>query len=55
MELEELILEKAKEVGFKNGAWNTSINVRDFVIKNIISYYGDDQFLVGASEKTQKL
>ncbi|MCL7752747.1 formate C-acetyltransferase [Polaribacter sp. Z022] len=55
MELEELILEKPTSREFTQGVWNTSINVRDFVVKNIISYYGDDQFLVGASEKTQKL
>lgn len=55
MEIEELILEKPKSEGFKKGVWNTSINVRDFVVKNIISYFGDAQFLVGASEKTQKL
>ena len=52
---EELILEKPQKVAFKKGVWNTSINVRDFVVKNIISYFGDAQFLVGASEKTQKL
>ncbi len=55
MGVEELILEKPTNEGFKKGVWNTSINVRDFVVKNIISYYGDDRFLVGASEKTQKL
>jgi formate C-acetyltransferase len=55
MEVQELILEKPQKAAFKEGAWSTSINVRDFVIKNIVSYYGDDQFLVGASEKTQKL
>ena len=55
MEVQELTLEKPQTVAFNSGAWNTSINVRDFVVKNIVSYYGDDQFLVGASEKTQKL
>jgi len=55
MELDELILEEPKNVEFKQGVWNTTIDVRDFVIQNIVSYYGDDQFLVGASEKTQKL
>ncbi|APZ45386.1 formate acetyltransferase [Polaribacter reichenbachii] len=55
MELDELILEEPKNLEFKAGVWNTSINVRDFVIQNIVSYYGDDQFLVGASEKTEKL
>ena len=55
MEVQELTLEKPDKVAFNNGAWNKSINVRDFVIKNIVSYHGDDQFLVGASDKTQKL
>ena len=55
MELDELILEEPKNLEFKQGVWNTSINVRDFVVKNIVSYYGDDQFLVGASERTKKL
>ncbi|MBU3010985.1 formate C-acetyltransferase [Polaribacter vadi] len=55
MELDELILEEPKNLEFKAGVWNTSINVRDFVIQNIVSYYGDDQFLVGPSEKTEKL
>ncbi|KGL62162.1 formate C-acetyltransferase [Polaribacter sp. Hel1_85] len=55
MEVQEIILEKPQKAAFNKGAWNTSINVRDFVVKNIVSYYGDDQFLVGASEKTQKL
>ena len=55
MEVQELILEKPQKKGFNKGVWNTSINVRDFVLQNIVSYYGDDQFLVGASERTQKL
>lgn len=55
MEVQELILEKPKTVTFNKGVWNTSINVRDFVLQNIVSYYGDDRFLVGPSKKTQKL
>jgi formate C-acetyltransferase len=55
METQEIILEKPKKAAFNKGVWNTSINVRDFVVKNIISYYGDDQFLTGISKKTQKL
>ncbi|UAM97461.1 formate C-acetyltransferase [Polaribacter litorisediminis] len=55
MEVQEIILEKPQKAAFKKGVWNTSINVRDFVVKNIISYYGDDQFLTGISKKTQKL
>jgi formate C-acetyltransferase len=31
--VEELILEKPQKVTFKKGVWNTSINLRDFVVK----------------------
>ncbi len=41
--------------GFKSGVWEQEINVRDFVLKNITPYEGDDSFLVGPSAKTQKL
>ncbi|WMI68114.1 formate C-acetyltransferase [Mangrovimonas sp. YM274] len=40
---------------FQNGAWTKAINVRDFVIKNLTPYYGTNEFLVGPSERTQKL
>ncbi|OMP30135.1 formate C-acetyltransferase [Mangrovimonas sp. DI 80] len=40
---------------FQNGAWTKAINVRDFVIKNLTPYYGTSEFLVGPSERTQKL
>ncbi len=55
MELDEIILEKPQENNFIEGVWNKSINVRNFVLKNITPYYGDDTFLVGPSQKTQKL
>ncbi|MCL4115222.1 UNVERIFIED_CONTAM: hypothetical protein GTU68_027260 [Idotea baltica] len=55
MELEEIILEKPQGENFNEGVWNSSINVRNFVFKNITPYYGDDTFLVGPSQKTQKL
>ncbi|MDP5092343.1 MAG: formate acetyltransferase, partial [Polaribacter sp.] len=55
MDLEEIILEKPKKAPFKKGIWNTTINVRDFVLKNIIPYYGTDEFLVGPSKRTNKL
>ncbi len=55
MELEEITLEKPQKKNFNEGVWNTSINVRDFVFKNITPYYGDDTFLVGPTQKTQKL
>jgi formate C-acetyltransferase len=40
---------------FKNGIWNKSINVHDFVLKNIIPYEGDASFLVSSSVKTTEL
>ena len=40
---------------FNKGIWNVVINLRDFVTKNITPYHGTYQFLVGPSEKTQKL
>ncbi|RED46032.1 formate C-acetyltransferase [Seonamhaeicola aphaedonensis] len=40
---------------FKNGVWTETIDVRNFVVNNVTPYYGDDQFLVGPSERTKKL
>tara|TARA_R110002049_G_scaffold290613_2_gene474087 strand:+ start:138 stop:2363 length:2226 start_codon:yes stop_codon:yes gene_type:complete len=40
---------------FRNGTWTEKVNVRDFVINNITPYLGTHEFLVGPSEKTQKL
>ncbi len=40
---------------FIKGNWNTSIDVRDFVRKNISPYSGDYGFLKGPSKKTSKL
>ncbi|WP_264564297.1 formate C-acetyltransferase [Flavobacterium sp. N3904] len=42
-------------INFKTGNWNTSIDVYDFVLKNIVPYEGDANFLVGPSEKTKTL
>lgn len=42
--------------GFTAGRWsNTSVNVRDFIRKNITRYDGDASFLEGPTEATQKL
>ena len=41
--------------GFKNGLWMKSIDVRDFIQKNYTPYEGDDSFLEGATEATNKL
>src|SRR5215510_12190604 len=39
--------------GFKTGDWSTSINVRDFIIRNATPYDGDEKFLAPASKKTK--
>jgi formate C-acetyltransferase len=39
--------------GFKTGDWSTSINVRDFIVRNVTSYDGDEKFLAPASKRTK--
>src|SRR5215468_8345428 len=39
--------------GFKPGDWKTSINVRDFIVRNVTPYTGDEKFLAPASDKTK--
>ena len=41
--------------GFTGGAWQNEINVRDFIQQNYIEYKGDEQFLSGATERTNQL
>ncbi len=44
--------------GFVPGLWSdaeTSVNVRDFIMKNYTPYDGDDSFLQEATENTKKL
>lgn len=38
--------------GFKSGAWQNEINVRDFILQNYTEYTGDSSFLKGATERT---
>ena len=40
---------------FVGGAWETEINVRDFIQKNYTPYDGDDSFLAGATQNTKDL
>ncbi|MGG7176328.1 formate C-acetyltransferase [Clostridium paraputrificum] len=40
---------------FNAGKWTKNIDVRDFIQKNYTPYEGDDSFLVGATEATNKL
>ena len=41
--------------GFKSGAWQNEINVRDFIQQNYKAYEGDDSFLAGATERTNDM
>ena len=37
---------------FQGGAWETEVNVRDFIQKNYHPYDGDDSFLEGPTQDT---
>ncbi|WP_025819689.1 formate C-acetyltransferase [Shewanella marina] len=41
--------------GFTSGDWKSEVNVRDFIQKNYTPYEGDESFLAGATEATDKL
>ena len=41
--------------GFVGGAWQSEINLRDFIQKNYTEYTGDSSFLAGATERTGAL
>ena len=41
--------------GFVGGDWQNTINVQNFIHLNCKSYYGDESFLCGATERTKKL
>jgi formate C-acetyltransferase len=38
---------------FKYGDWCDSIDVRDFIVRNVTPYTGDETFLVGSSSRTK--
>ena len=40
---------------FVPGAWQEKINVQDFIQKNYKPYTGDDKFLAGPTDRTQRL
>ncbi|MCR4587337.1 MAG: formate C-acetyltransferase [Lachnospiraceae bacterium] len=48
-------MEKTQWRGFKPGHWNDDINVRDFIQNNYTPYEGDESFLAGPTEATDKL
>jgi formate C-acetyltransferase len=39
--------------GFRSGSWCSSIDVRDFIVRNVTPYAGDEKFLAGASQRTK--
>ena len=39
--------------GFRPGDWCTSINVRDFIVRNVKPYAGDEKFLAGPTPRTK--
>ena len=41
--------------GFTPGHWNDDVNVRDFIQKNYTPYDGDESFLEGPTERTNRL
>ena len=41
--------------GFRGEMWQEEINVRDFIQKNYNPYDGDESFLAGPTEATNKL
>ncbi len=41
--------------GFQAGAWTETVDVRDFIQRNYTPYTGGDNFLVGPTERTNRL
>ncbi|MEG0829096.1 MAG: formate C-acetyltransferase [Anaerovoracaceae bacterium] len=41
--------------GFNSGNWRHVIDVRNFIQKNVTSYAGNEEFLQGTTEKTEKV
>jgi formate C-acetyltransferase len=39
--------------GFKPGNWSATIDVRDFIVRNVTPYAGDEGFLAGPSKRTK--
>jgi formate C-acetyltransferase len=39
--------------GFATGRWEIAVDVRDFIVRNVTPYEGDESFLVGPSPRTR--
>jgi len=48
-------MEHKNWTGFRGGAWQNEINVRDFIQQNYTEYTGDSAFLADATPRTQAL
>ena len=42
-------------IDFKDGKWQTEIDVRDFIMKNFTPYVGDEEFLTDSTTSTNEL
>ena len=53
----EQVLTQTKDAwrGFAGGDWQKEVNTRDFIMKNITPYTGNDEFLEGPTEATKEL
>ncbi len=49
------MLEKTQWEGFEGRLWKEELNVRDFIQNNYKPYEGDEKFLAGSTEATDKL
>ena len=49
------MLEKEQWKGFKGRLWKEEVNTRDFIQQNYKPYDGDESFLAGPTEATNKL
>lgn len=53
--LQNIKIQEGSWAGFISGEWCESVNVSDFIRKNITPYLGDDSFLAPATPATKKL
>lgn len=51
----EGVIEMSKNISFKSGHWEESIDVREFIQSNYSPYDGDESFLEGVTENTLRL
>ena len=53
--MERTVQDNGAYEGFKTGPWSRKIDVRDFIVRNYTPYEGDESFLAGPTERTDKL